>query len=174
MTGVQTCALPICHHFPLRNRIIAGICSGILVVEAAQKSGAIITARIASEEGRDVYAIPGDITAGNSKGTNSLIQDGAKLISSPEDILEEYKLLPVTGKKNKPKVQIDSLFNLLPEKPEKDTERVLQAISSHRSVTIDELVVYLGLPVQRLAGLLLNLQMHGVISQDTGNRYRCN
>ena len=165
---------PFSHHFPLRNRIIAGICSGILVVEAAQKSGAIITARIASEEGRDVYAIPGDITAGNSKGTNSLIQDGAKLISSPEDILEEYKLLPVAEKKKKPKVQIDSLFNLLPGKPEKDTERVLKTISSHRSVTIDELVVYLGLPVQRLAGLLLNLQMHGVISQDTGNRYRCN
>jgi DNA processing protein len=163
---------PLGIHFPLRNRIIAGISSAVLVVEAAIKSGAVITARLAMEEGRDVFAIPGDITSPTSMGTNSLIQDGAKLISCSEDILAEYHLLP--QKEKKAKVKNISLFDILPKKEVKDAEKVLAAISYHRSVTIDELVLYSGLPVQKLAGLLLNLQLKGLIGQDTGNRYICN
>lgn len=161
---------PLSKHFPLRNRIIAGMCHSILVVEAAQRSGAIITAGIALEEGRDVYAIPGDITAGNSKGTNRLIQDGAKLITCPEDVLAEFALC--TNKIKKAKVENVSLFTTLPPKEEKDTERVFALIGSRSSVTIDEIVLASGVPVQKLAGILLKLQLKGFIALEHGNRYR--
>ena len=161
---------PFSTHFPLRNRIIVGLCKSILVVEAALKSGAIITARIASEEGRDVYAVPGDITAENSKGTNSLIQDGAKLITGPEDVLAEFNLLPVNKKQ---KVQNISLFQELPEKDVKEAELILQIIKADRAVTIDEIVMASGLKVQRISYLLLNMEMSGMVTKDVGARYRC-
>ncbi len=164
---------PLSHHFPLRNRIIVGLSRSVLVVEAAKKSGAIITAHIALEEGRDVFAVPGDITMGNSVGTNSLIQEGAKLISCPEDVLAEFNLLP-PEKPKKAKAQIFSLFNLLPENQVNDAEKVMAVIGSHRSVTIDEIVVHSGLPVQKVAGLLLSLQIKNLIVQEAGNHYRCN
>lgn len=161
---------PLSKHFPLRNRIIAGMSQSILVVEAAQRSGAIITAGLALEEGRDVYAIPGDITAGNSKGTNSLIQDGAKLITCPEDVLGEFVLF---GNKNKKiKEENFSLFSSLPCKEENDAARVFALIGSHSTVTIDEIVLASGLSVQKLAGILLNLQLKGFIAQEAGNCYR--
>ena len=161
---------PFSTHFPLRNRIIVGLCKSILVVEAALKSGAIITARIAAEEGRDVYAVPGDITAENSKGTNRLIQDGAKLISCPEDVLAEFNLLPVTKKQ---KVESLSLFDALPEKDLKEAELILQIIKANRAVTIDEIVMASGLAVQRVSVLLFNMEIRGLVSKDVGARYRC-
>ena len=78
------------YQFPMRNRIIVGLSSGVLVVEAALKSGAMITAHLAADEGRDVYAVPGPIESFTSKGTHALIKEGAHLVDDPQDLLDVY------------------------------------------------------------------------------------
>ena len=82
---------PLKFHFPARNRIIAGLCRGVIVAEARMRSGSLITCERAMEEGRDVFAIPGDILDGHSDGCHHLIQEGAKLISSGQDVLAEFE-----------------------------------------------------------------------------------
>ncbi|MFV0556653.1 MAG: DNA-processing protein DprA [Lactovum sp.] len=83
---------PLRYHFPERNRIIAGLSRGVVLIEAKMRSGSLITAERALEEGRDVFAVPGSISTGNSEGCHHLIQEGAKLVSCGQDILEEYQI----------------------------------------------------------------------------------
>ena len=102
---------PLAWHFPYRNRIISGLCDRILVVEARQKSGSLITAAFGLEQGKDIFAIPGRPVDAVSAGCNSLIADGAKLVCTPEDILEEYKISVKLPAKNK--IVLDNLEKLV-------------------------------------------------------------
>ena len=96
-------APPLAHHFPLRNRALSGLCRAVVVVQAAQRSGSLITARLALEQGREVMAVPGDVRTGANAGGHALIRDGARLVECASDILEElgWARLPA-GQRRRP------------------------------------------------------------------------
>jgi DNA processing protein len=152
---------PIAAHFPARNRLISGLTCGVVVVEAAEKSGALITVDFALEQGRDVYAVPGCITNPSSVGTNKLIQQGAKLVVSVEDILEEY------GRS----------FAKRPQNEHAVTEMSLeeQVILGHVDITptgIDQLIHKSGWEAGRIHSILLDLEIKRLIESLPGKRYK--
>ncbi|WP_223258308.1 DNA-processing protein DprA [Thermogemmatispora tikiterensis] len=141
-------------NFPARNRIIAGLALGVVVTEAPQKSGALITARHALEAGRDVFAVPGNMFSRGSEGVNRLIRDGAHLITSVQDILDALNLFTVS--------QCLELQQALPDDP---VERQLLALLNHEPRHIDELTRTSGLPSSQVAATLLTLELKGMIKQ---------
>lgn len=155
-------ALP--YHFPLRNRIISGLSQGVLIIEARKKSGSLITANHALEQGKNVYVIPGDISAAQWAGGNQLLKEGAKLVTEPRDILEDF-VIPgevVTLKNNfSPEIQEITLSN-------PDENNLYDLIKKGHS-TIDELVLILGLPVNQINSLLTMMEIEEVIEIKYGN-----
>ena len=159
---------PEAHHFPSRNRIISGMSRGTVVVEAAPKSGSLITANLAAEQNREVFAVPGSINSYKSRGCHGLIKQGAKLVESADDILEEfaYALQPSQGTA----AETDSTppseeRNLTPEE-----KRIMDTLDAY-PVHIDDLGRQLHMPPHQLAGLLLRLEVRGLVQQQPGNRY---
>jgi DNA processing protein len=147
-------------NFPPRNRIISGLSLVVIIVEAGFGSGALITADFAVEQGREVFAVPGDINRRASRGTNRLIRTGARLLTSPEDVLEMLNLDVVARQE----VAAQEL-------PEDETERcVLEALSSE-PVHVDELHARCGLPVSRVTASLAMLELKGRAKQVGGMRY---
>lgn len=159
-------APPLPRFFPARNRIISGCTLGTVVVEAGEKSGALITARFALEQGRDVFAVPGVVTSSCCRGSNSLIKQGAKLVEQVEDILEEYPYLKQTEKRNKGN-QPGARVMLSP-----DEERVMRCLSLE-PVQIDQLARLTGLSVSELGGLMTVLEMKGFAKRLPGQCYIC-
>lgn len=149
-------------NFPARNRIISGLSYGIVVIEAKIRSGALITADFALEQGRDVYAIPGPITSQNSEGTNNLIKQGAKPTTCIEDILEEY--YEIKGQ-NTRQVTQNELFIL--EEDEAELVKVLDFTPSH----FDQILAITNLSIGELSMLLLNLEFKGIVKSMPGNYY---
>lgn len=155
--------------FPQRNRIISGLSLGVVVVEAAAKSGALITADFAADQGREVYAVPGDVRSPSSAGTNRLIQTGARLVISAADILEDLKMgsqavLPFDRRE------------ALPDGVSGDEKRVLELLDELQSRTahFDELSERTGLPVTQLSAILTSLEISGWIRGLPGSRFeRC-
>ena len=148
---------PLKHHFPLRNRIIAGLCHGILIVEAAMESGSLISAKSALESGRDVYAVPGPIDAPMSEGPNSLIKQGAILVTEPTDIFGiTIKPTPVSPT----------------YKPQNPEEEQLLSHLTQEPKHLDELVRLSHLPIHVVASTLTLLEMKGV-ARHVGGRYYC-
>jgi len=146
---------PLPGQFPARNRIVAGMSVGVLVVEAASKSGALLTADFAVNENRDVYAVPGSIFSESSQGTHRLIQQGARLVSSAEDLLSELGL-PVflPGRK--------MMANLEPEE-----KQVLRELSFSEPITVDALVLRLEIDASQIMVILLRLELAGYVLKDS-------
>jgi len=152
------------HNFPTRNRIISGISLGTLVVEATQKSGSLITARLAAEQNREVFAVPGNVHSFKSIGTHRLIKQGAKLVEHARDILEE---LPpgVIGKTPDPPPVQKQLPTL-----SREEARILTVLEPY-PIHIDELVRKTKTAPGTLAGILLALELKGLVDQMPGKRF---
>ena len=157
----------IAHNFPRRNRIISGLSLGVLVVEAAAQSGSLITARSALEQGREVFAIPGSIHSPLAKGCHQLIRQGAKLVESAQDILEELRW-------DNPLLQT-SLGNATPIAASNLSDPKLQSLlenMGHDALSVDQLVARSGLPVASVQAALLHLEMQGHIECLAGGQVR--
>jgi DNA processing protein len=159
---------PLAGNFPRRNRIISGLSVGTLVVEAAQRSGSLITARLALEQGREVFAIPGSIHNPLARGCHALIRQGAKLVETANDILEE----------------LGSLLGTLHEEPsaptviasqkctelDSDYQQLLDCVEFD-PITADQLIAESGLTAEAVSSMLLLLELEGYISSAPGGRY---
>ena len=155
---------PLPEHFPQRNRIIAGLTQGTLVVEAALRSGSLITARLASEAGREVFAIPGSIHAPQAKGCHALIQQGAKLVESADDILEEL-LGPLAPRQTELPLQATGDAAV-------PAEDALLAALGPESVTLDALQARTGWPTAELMARLMALELEGQVARLPGGLYQ--
>lgn len=160
---------PLATNFPARNRIISGLAQGVLVVEAARKSGAMITAEFAMDEGRDVYCIPGSIFSPTSVGSHLLLKEGAKLVDRPEDILEDFHLLLHKTPKNKD--DMTNLFAGLSKDSADITNKIIETLSFSEAKSLEEIVFATQLPLNIISSVLLNLQVNGYISEQVGKRY---
>ncbi|MDR0776250.1 MAG: DNA-processing protein DprA [Azonexus sp.] len=149
---------PLAANFPRRNRVIAGLTRGVLVVEAAPQSGSLITARLAAEQGREVFAIPGSIHSPLARGCHQLIKQGAKLVESAADILEEFTDL-VAESPSEPSIA------------KSNSHPIITALG-HDPCSLDELVARTELGADRLLGELLTLELAGRIACLPGNRYQ--
>jgi DNA processing protein len=151
---------PEASNFPPRNRVISGLSLGVLVVEAGLKSGALITADYAADQGRDVFAVPGNLYARSSVGTNRLVQDGAKLVTGAEDILEELNLLMVAQQ-----VEVRAVV------PETKAEAQLLQYLSLEPVHVDEISRRVGLPISEVTSNLALMELKGMVRQVGGMNY---
>jgi DNA processing protein len=168
---------PLPNMFPARNRIISGLSRAVILVEADEKSGALITATHAAAQGRCVLAVPGPIDVPSSRGTNALIREGAVLCRGVEDVLEELQgvsAMATAAKKNAPPQPAAPTVPAGPPPGLDDTQRRVWDFLAGPPRHLDEMVQELGLAVSLLSGLLLTLEMKKVVRRLPGNRYeRC-
>jgi DNA processing protein len=151
-------APPLPEHFPLRNRIISGISLAVVVVEASEKSGSLITARWALQQGRDVMAVPGSVLSGRNRGSHGLLKDGAKVVESADDILEELGWIPRGVDPHRG-----------PGAPE--TDPLLSRMEAGEAYRLDELMTLTGVPGPKLLSRLMELELQGKVSALPGGLF---
>ena len=154
---------PLPENFPVRNRIISGLSLGVLVVEAALQSGSLITARMANEQGREVFAIPGSIHAPQARGCHALIRQGAKLVETAQDIIEE--LGPLAGVALQTAHETTSLTSRLDP-----TMVTLLEHIGHDPVSIDTLIERSGLTADAVSSMLLQMELNGLVANCPGGK----
>lgn len=152
---------PLAPNFPRRNRIIGGLARGCLVVEAALASGSLITARLAADMGRDVYAIPGSIHSPLSRGCHRLIKQGAKLVETVQDVLDELGVLALAAPADRPH----------PVEDPPETRALFDALGDEMC-DVDTLHARTRMPVDRLLALLLALEIDGRVSRHANGHYQ--
>jgi len=156
---------PEVRNFPVRNRIISGLALGTVIVEATNKSGSLITARLAAEQGREVFAIPGSVNSFKSMGTHRLIKQGAKLVENVNDIIEELNIgqvVPASEPKKAPAISLT-----------RNEQIILNELSPY-PIHIDRLVRQVSLSAGEVSGLLLQLELRGLVTQNPGKFFtRC-
>jgi DNA processing protein len=162
---------PQARHFPRRNRIIAGLAAATLVVEAAPRSGSLITARLAADHGRDVLAVPGSPLDPRAQGCNQLIREGATLVQRPEEVLEALSAFGAGGQALGQRFQLadSALPPVSPVAPEAARSRLL-ALLSPVPVMVDELIHQSGLAPADVASVLLDLELEGTLERHAGGR----
>lgn len=148
-------------HFPVRNRVISGMCLGTLVVEASARSGSLITARLAAEQNRDVFAVPGNIRSESSEGTLALIKDGAYLVTSPAEIITHYSHMIPKLERNE-------------ENSDDLTESEIKLLNTlaNQPISIDKLMEYKYWSREELFTMLLSLEMRDYLLKLPGNAYQ--
>jgi len=156
---------PLPRFFPLRNRIISGLSRAVVVIEAGEKSGSLITARLALEQGREVLAVPGNVLSGRNRGAHGLLRDGAKIVESADDILEELGMPPRAGA---------PAARTQPARTQPARDPVLECLVPGEPMDLDTISDRTGLTPARLLPRLLELEMGGVITRAGGGRFlRC-
>jgi DNA processing protein len=151
---------PDASNFPPRNRIISGLSMATVVVEAGEKSGALITAQFAIDQGREVFAVPGNILALQSKGTNTLISQGAHPLLSVRDLLDVLNLTRVTEQRESRRIL-----------PGNETETKLMSVLSQEPLHMDEIQIQTGLPIERVSATLVMMELKGLVRQVGGMNY---
>ena len=156
--------LPLAENFPRRNRIISGLSRGVLVIEAAENSGSLITAQYALEQGRDVFAVPGNISFASSRGSNRLIKQGAKLVDCVEDILEELPGSRTTASGENGEAPSRN-FALTPK------EAAIYELLARSPLHIDDIINQTELTAGEVSSMLLHLELKGAITPLPGTHY---
>jgi DNA processing protein len=168
LSEVPMGAPPHSHHFPRRNRIISGLSLGVIVTEAAINSGSLITARLAAEQGREVFAVPGFVKEDTSRGTNALLKEGAGLIERAQDVIDAVmpQLEPALRLRLQPSRKKNERGDQLGNE-----EQLVYDILSYDPITVDDVIVTTGLSASTVMVSLLSLELRQRVRQLPGQRY---